>query len=74
MGLVEHREEQDPRRLLHLAGEVVHTPSATLARVTETNVRMVGHLVAAVALVGRVFGEHVAMEVSVKRFHTFFSR
>ena len=73
VGPVDHREEQDDRLPLHLAGEVARTPSPTLALVIGTNVRMGGHLVAMVALVDRVFGEHVATEVSAKSFDKFFS-
>ena len=62
-GLVDHREGQEHRLSLRRVEEVVRTLSIKLARATGTNVRMGGHLIAAVVLVGQVTKEPVAKEV-----------
>ena len=73
VGQVDHREEQDNRLPLHLAGEVARTLWTRLARVTGTIVRMGGHPTAAAVLVGRVIRERAAKEVSVKKLDKFSS-
>ena len=62
-GLVDHREGQEHRLPPRRVEEVVRTLSIKLARATGTNVRMGGHLIAAVVLVGQVTKERVAKEV-----------
>ena len=62
-GLVDHREGQEHRIPLRRVEEVVRTLSIKLARATGTNVRMEGHLITAVVLVGQVIKERVAKEV-----------